>query len=122
MSFKAVGTDITLVASGDLSANQYKVVKLDSNGRSTLAGASDLAQIGIQQDKPTALGQPSSVRMAGISKALAGGTIAIGDRVTSDANGKVITATTGKQVIGIALAAAVANDIFAMVIDQRGVV
>ena len=122
MSFKAVGTDITLVASGDLSLNQYKVVKLDSNGRSVLAAASDLAQIGVQQDKPTALGQPSNVRISGVSKALAGGTIAIGDRLTSDANGKVITATTGKQVIGIALVAAVANDIFAMVIDQRGVV
>ena len=121
MSTNAVGTDITLVASGDLSASQFCSVKLDANGRSTLSGASDLNQIGIQQDKPTALGQASTIRTAGVTKVKAGGTIAIGDRLTSNASGALIAATTGKQILGIAITAGVSGDIINMLITARGV-
>jgi hypothetical protein len=122
MAIKAVGTDISIVASGDLSANQFRAVKLDANGRTVLSGLGDLQTVGVQQDKPTALGQPSMVRISGVTKALAGGTVAIGARVTSDATGRLITATTGNQVLGIALTAAVVGDIFTVLLDSRGVV
>lgn len=44
---------------------------------------------------------------------LAGGTIAIGDYVTSDANGALVTTTTANdRVVGQAMDSAVAGDIF----------
>ena len=123
MATKAVGTDITIVASGDLSANQYRAVKLDANGRTVAVSTQgDVATLGVQQDKPSALGQPSTVRISGITKAVAGAAIAVGARVTPNATGQMITGTTGNQVVGIALTAAASGDIFSVLLDSRGVV
>jgi hypothetical protein len=121
MAIKAVGTDITLVAGADLSAQQYRAVKINSSGLAIMANATDLNQIGILQDKP-ASGQVGTVRTEGITKARAGAAVTAGDRVTSDANGSLIVATTGRQVMGIALTSAVNNDIFTVLLSERGVV
>lgn len=122
MAIKAVGTDITLVAGADLSAQQYRAVKVNTSGLAVLANATDLNQIGILQDKPAA-GQAGSVRTEGVTKARAGtGPINAGDRVTSDANGSLIVATTGRQVMGVALTGAATGDIFTVLLSERGVV
>jgi hypothetical protein len=56
-----------------------------------------------------------AVKLTGIAKCIAGGVVAPGDNVTSDANGKFVATTTpNDKVWGIALNAAntAANDIF----------
>lgn len=50
----------------------------------------------------------------GIAKLQAGGTITRGDRVMWVATGKVVTATSGRPVIGYALESAVSGDWFAV--------
>lgn len=121
MATKNYGNDLTLVASADLSAQQYRLVKLTSTGIA-VANASDLNQVGVLQDKPNALGVAGSVRVDGVSKVRYGGTVAAGDRLTSDASGNAIVATTGKQVCGIALVAGVSGDIGTIFLSPRGVV
>lgn len=90
MSFQGHGTDITVAAGADLSAKQFYAVKLNSSAAVVLAGAGEDA-IGILQNKP-ASGQMATVRIAGVSKFVAGAAITAGARVASDANGKGKTA------------------------------
>ncbi|CAB4122315.1 Bacteriophage VT1-Sakai, H0018 [uncultured Caudovirales phage] len=119
MATDNIGMNLSLVAAADLSAKQFLVVKADSAGKAALAGASDTNQIGIVQNKPTA-GQTATIRFAGVSKAAAGGTIAAGGAVTSDSAGKVIAATTGKQIIGTALTGGVSGDVITVLLINRG--
>lgn len=128
---------LSLVAGADLSAQQYRAVSVDSNGRAvrSTAGA---PSIGILQNEP-ASGQPATVASIGaISKGICGGNITAGAYVTSDANGALVTATggrtntsdagaaadplSGSNVIGIALTGGVANDIIPVMITLAGAV
>ena len=94
---------------GDLSAKQFFAVKLDANGKIVLAAAATDQVLGILQNDPKAA-QAGQVRHLGISKAVAGAAITLGDEVISDAAGKVIsTAAAGDRVIGHALEAAAAD-------------
>lgn len=120
MATKGIGFDYSAIASADLSSHQYKIVKEGASGVA-VANATDLNQIGVLQDKPTAAGQACNVRWAGISKVRYGGTIARGDRLTSDANGLAIVATTGKLIVGIAAVAGVSGDVGTIIIGPRGV-
>lgn len=137
MAFEATSFQMTLVAAADLSAKQYYAVKIDSNGQAALAAAGEPA-VGILQNKPIA-GQSATVWAFGPrSKAVAGGTIAAGALVASDANGKFVTATTGKtntsdagaaadpligsNVLGVAVTSAVSGDIFTVVLCGLGAV
>lgn len=116
MAYENQVQSITLVAAADLSAKQYRVVKIDSNGKAAMPDADDLG-IGILQNNPGS-GQPATVGYGGVSKALAGGTIAAGARVTSDANGALIAASTaGDAVVGVAITGAASGDIFPVLIN-----
>lgn len=120
MATKAVGTDISFVAGADLSAKQFCGVKVNSSGLAVAANATDLNQVGVIQNNP-ASGQAATVRIAGVTKAKAGGTVAAGDRVTTDANGAFVAATTGKQVMGVALTGAASGDVFTVLLSERGI-
>lgn len=120
MATKGIGSDYSAIASADLSAHQYKIVKESATGVA-VASATDLNQVGVLQDKPTAAGQACNVRWTGLSKVRYGGTVARGDRLTSDANGNAIVATTGKLILGIATVAGVSGDVGTILINPRGV-
>jgi hypothetical protein len=116
MAYENQVQSITLVAAADLSAKQYRVVKIDSNGKAAMSDADDLG-IGILQNNPGS-GQPATVGYSGVSKALAGGTIAAGARVTSDANGALIAASSaGDAVVGVAVTGAASGDLFPVLIN-----
>jgi hypothetical protein len=122
MSFNAQGIDLTFNAGSDLSAQQYRIVKLTSSDLA-VANATDLNQVGVLQDNGgSAAGRPSLVRVFGPSKVKLGGTVVKGDRLTSDASGNAIVAASTKQVVGIAMTAGVSGDIGNMFVSPRGVV
>lgn len=102
-----------LPASADLSSNQYYVV-VESSGEVALASAATDNILGVLQNAPVA-GDNAEVlgRHANeTGKVIAGGTIAVGDKLTTNGDGKAVTTTTANdQVFGIARKAAVANDI-----------
>lgn len=106
----------------DLSADQYKIVKLAA-GVVALAGAAE-AGIGVLQNKPKdggTGGRSASVMLLGTSRVVAGAAVAQGAPVTADAAGKAVTATTGQAATGIALeAAGGANAIIEILLTPGG--
>jgi len=97
-----------LKAGADLSLSQFLAVKLDGNGDLVLAGDGDLAAAMLQNKPQT--GQGCEIDMDGISKAVSGASFSIGDKLAADANGKLITAASGKHVVAVALEAAANAD------------
>jgi hypothetical protein len=102
----------SFLAGGTIVANQ--IVKFGSADDTVVAAAAatDLA-LGVSLNA-AASGERVEVQLLGIAEVKAGGTIARGDYVVSDANGDAVAlaaATTIKVAIGRALRAAVDNDI-----------
>lgn len=114
--------DISFEASGDLSADQYRFVKIDSNGQIALCGRGDLAA-GILQDKPAALNRAGQVRTVSgtVSKIVLGGSVTKGQSLVSDANGKAVNASSSdNNYLGIALESGSSGQIAAMLFQPRG--
>ena len=115
MAVDRLELDETLVSAVDLTGKRYYGVKRDGSGNAVMATAG--AVWGVLQDEQIA-GRAVPVRRRGVSKCLAGGTIAQDAYITTDANGKFVAVTPGavsaySQVIGQAREAAVLNDVFA---------
>ncbi|MCD6262290.1 MAG: DUF2190 family protein [Deltaproteobacteria bacterium] len=101
--------DRSFDAAADLSEKQYYFVKLSAAHTCNVAGAADSALIGILQNKPES-DRAASVRRVGVSKLVLGGTVTVGAKLTSDANGKGVTATSGQRYGAIALEAGDSGD------------
>lgn len=107
------GGRITKAAGADLSTKQYFIVKLVANAV-VLSSAATNQHLGTLENNPVSgdtavvLGRHSS----DTGKVILGGTVAAGDKLTSDANGKAVATTTANDVVmGIAQNAGVLNDI-----------
>ena len=105
----------TMNASEDLSGKdsdsrtyQDRFVKLVSDGVELYDTVAD-KPFGVLQNRPKE-GYPATISLGGVMRVRAGGTIAVGDAIGSDATGKAIKQTTsGRYAIGVALEAGVAN-------------
>lgn len=106
-------------AAADLSAKQFYAVKITAARAVNLASTGGEGIYGILQNKPPS-GEAADVGLIGVTKAIAGGTIAAGDLLMTDTAGKLITATSTNHAVGQALEAAVANQIFTMAIGLGG--
>lgn len=84
----------TYVASSDLSAKQYRIMKISGDGRCTVCTAITDKPIGILQDNPLAE-MGGLVMQSGVSKVIAGGTLAAGDLFATDANGAAVAVVPG---------------------------
>lgn len=112
MATENIGFVRSREAAASLTTKQHYIVKLDSNGKIALADSATGLVVGVLQNTPDASEQ-AVYAFGGTAKVKAGGTVAIGDWVTTNASGKAIATTTaGDVVIGRALEAAVADDIF----------
>lgn len=88
-----------------------KAIKFDAQGELVLAGAGEVA-VGIAiltNDEATKAGLDVTVQVKEMGVALAGGEIKAGAELASDADGKVVEATSGQFVIGTALESATAG-------------
>lgn len=94
MTTQGYGVNISKNAGADLSAHQFKAVKLDSNGNVVLCGNGELG-LGVLQNNP-GNGQTATVRISGVSKMVASGVIGAGVAIGSDANGKAKAAVAGR--------------------------
>lgn len=110
---------VTLVAGADLSAEQYKFVKLNSSGQAVVCAAITDRPIGILQNAPTS-GQEAEVLVVGGSKLKAGGSITEGAMlgITSTGTGKAIVAGTDttQYTLGTALTEGASGEIITVVI------
>ena len=104
----------TFVAGADLSAKQYTLVTCngvtaDGENRTVITPAVGAKVDGVVTNNPKNT-HAATVVVFGRTKVKAGGPIAAGAEVQTNANGQVVAATTGIRV-GKALEAAVANQI-----------
>ena len=70
----------------------------------------DAVVLGASQDVDSAAGKPCDVQLDGIARVECGDTVSFGAKVTSDANGKAVVATSG-DIAGIALEGGASGDI-----------
>lgn len=103
----------TLKAAGDLSAAQFKVMKISGVNTVTTNDSATGKVIGILLDKPAAAGEGAEIAYFGPTKAIIGsGGCTAGDLLGPDASGTLVVKTTDKdQVIAKALVTAVAGDV-----------
>lgn len=94
---------VSIPASADLSAAQFRFVLTNSSGQIAVVASAGGDADGVLDDKPAAAGRPGSVQIFGIAKVVLGGTVTAGDKVQSDAAGAAITAASGDHVLGRAL-------------------
>lgn len=105
MAFETNVYTMTLPAHDDLSGSQYLCITVNgTSGNADVAGAGAKC-IGVLQNEPST-GQAASVRVMGITKAISGAAVTVGDAVASDAAGKVVTQATTAVTVGVALEAA----------------
>lgn len=116
MAGQVPDNEITRKADADLSAaaNRGRSIRLTANNGCALSNAIGGPSIGVLDNLPKA-GSAARVITGGTAKARAGAAIAVGDRVKSDANGRLIpvggeAAATLIHVVGIAMQAAAALD------------
>lgn len=109
----------TFIAGGDLTAGQFHFVTLAADGQVDLAtDGADAA--GVLLNNPSAAGQAATVTVQGLTTVEAGGTIAVGAAVASNATGEAITAAIGDVVKGYAREAGVDGQIIQIELIQGG--
>lgn len=104
---------ITAAASADYSSKQYYVAKYDTSGNALLpTGVTDIP-IGIVQNNP-GLSRSAVILVEGVSKYVAGGNIAVGDKLGLKNDGTLVKVTPGTDttvyLVGTALEAGASGD------------
>lgn len=123
----------TLATAASLATEQFHAVVADGAGNAELAHVQGAPVMGILQNDPAA-GQVASIRVYGVSKAVAGAAVTQGQLVESNATGELIPvvdatastttgALTGGAPIGIALdSVTAAGEIFSLLLTHTGAV
>jgi hypothetical protein len=109
----------TFIAGEDLSSSQFKFVTLESDGQVDLADSAGENCMGVVINDPASGGE-ATVVVSGKTVVTAGGTIAAGASVATDASGDAVTASTGNIVMGYALEAGVDGQVIAIELIQGG--
>lgn len=105
----------TITMDSDLSSKEYFAVNLDATDELNVDIAADATKfpfVLIEGFDGSSAKKEGTIALSGRVKLKAGGTIAPGDKLTSDANGKWVTTTTDTDHYGaIALEIGAANDV-----------
>jgi hypothetical protein len=92
-------------AGADLTAHQYHVVRLSAADTVSQANsAGQTTQLGILQNNPES-GLAATVALLGMSRVVAGSSMAVGDMFTTSASGRAVTVSSGGYVVGRVLEA-----------------
>lgn len=110
-------------ASADLSSKQYHFVKISGNNTVTVCAAITDVPVGVLQNAPSS-GGAAEVCIFGVTKVVADGTLAAGNRIGTSADGQAdaITAGTDTTVttVGQALKAASAGETVEIFFNPSG--
>lgn len=83
-----------LTAAADLSASQYRCVKVTADNQINLADTQGEVILGVLQDKP-AQGEAAEVTVVGVTKVVAGAALTAGQAWGVDAQGRAVPVTPG---------------------------
>lgn len=98
--------ELSMIASGDLSSNQYKFHKLNASGQLELCADGERVDA-ILLNKPAAAGRACTVAKTGSKTfVIAGASFSAGAELAPDATGRAVAAVSGDEVGAVALAAA----------------
>lgn len=114
MAAQTFGAIKSFKAAADYSAKQFYIVYVSAKGIVTLATGATVFLAGTLQNKPKANENAEVLLRSGgaTGKVKLGGSVNIGDHITSDSNGKgVATTSGGDEVLGRALEGGVDGDI-----------
>lgn len=120
MAYEIPGFSYTLPAGQDFrtGAGQFRFVNVNTTGKAvvpTLGGA----VVGVRQNKPNT-NEACTIVQSGIVFVEASAIIALGAEVTTTADGRAVTSTTGNRVHGVALEAASGAGVqIAVLLQQR---
>ena len=128
MAYEEILQSITFPSSGDMSANQYFIVRVSTAGQVGPTSARGAAGIGPLQDNSTATAFSVKIAAYGVSKVAAGDSsagalIAFWDALVATSAGRAVTSTgTGLHVIGRALTtlSSGVTGVISMLITQEG--
>ena len=109
----------TFIAGEDLSSSQFKFVTLESDGQVDLADSAGENCMGVVINDP-ASGEEATVVVSGKTVVTAGGTIAAGASIATDASGDAVTAASTNIIMGYALEAGVDGQVIAVELIQGG--
>lgn len=90
---------VSFEAAADLSAKQFRAVKMATGGKVDIVNGATDKPIGILQNKPTA-GQTAEVMLIGISKISSDAALAVGELISSQTDGQLEVADAGDYTIG----------------------
>jgi hypothetical protein len=90
--------DLPFTAAADLSAKQYHIVEMTADMTVNVCNNAADKPIGILQNKPRA-GETAIVRMLGISKVVADGTLNRDDNYGTSADGHAVAKTVADDLI-----------------------
>lgn len=95
------------------AVNGYRIIKAGTAAMSCLqAAAATDKLLGTSDELDHAVGEMVDLCLLAVGRVRLGGTVAAGDALTSDANGKAIATTTiGHRIIGFAEIAGVLDDV-----------
>lgn len=110
---------ITRIAGADLTAAKYRFVEAAS-GKVTRCNAAGESALGVLQNDPD-IDEAATVAILGsVTKVVAGAAIALDADITTDNQGRAVTAATGNKIHGKALIAAGAAGEIISVLLQPG--
>jgi hypothetical protein len=92
-----VYVDGTRVAGADLSANQYKFVKLNASGAAIAIAADTDVPYGVQQNQPKS-GEAVEIIRVGASRVVGAADLSVGNFIGPSANGRAALRTLGTDV------------------------
>lgn len=118
MAFGSYKDTLTFKAGSDMRGDQFKIVELTANAHEVELSAVGDLPVGVVQNIPNS-GEAATVALAGISKAIAGGAVAAGKKVSAAATGFATQTISGGieiAVFGRALTTAASGGIFSLLI------
>lgn len=99
---------IVVPATVAMTTPQFLAVMID--GTLATAGANAIGLITADAEDAVAVGDDLTVQIKDVGAWITGAAVAAGDELTSDANGKAVTAASGNFITAIALEEATAAD------------
>jgi hypothetical protein len=123
MSLMEALKTITIEAGSDLSSDQWKFVKVASDGQCDLNTTAGGRCNGVLLNDPAAAGRDAEVAIDGRVKVKAGGTVASGATVSSNATGLAVTSvTSGHHVLGLCLVGGASGELIEVQLGYQGVI
>jgi len=110
---------ISMTAGEDLSSSQYKIMYVDAANSVKQRNTKGVGVFGVLNNKPQSA-EHASVVVGGLTRCMAGGTVAAGSWITVSASGTGITVSSGEYILGKAVTGVASGSYFQLLVQHNG--